>query len=299
MDKNPVFSIIIPTYNRPKQLAICLESFTNLDYPSDRFEVIVVDDGSLKSLDTMVTSFQEKLMLQLIRQDNAGPASARNLGAYRAKGKFLMFIDDDCRAHSNCLNALSTHFDKAPNALLGGHTINELLDNIYSEASQLLLNYLYIYYNTESNPAHFFASNNIALAKDRFHQIGGFDISFPLAAAEDREFCDRWLHKGNKMIYAPEIIVYHAHKLTLSTFCRQHFNYGRGAFCFHKTRIKRTNGRIKIEPITFYLNLLLYPLRQKSSPVGILVSILFLISQLANVCGFFWEKWHLSAKEIK
>ncbi len=44
MDKKPFFSIIIPTYNRPEQLAACLKSLTRLDYPQDCFEVIIVDD---------------------------------------------------------------------------------------------------------------------------------------------------------------------------------------------------------------------------------------------------------------
>lgn len=107
----------------------------------------------------------------------------------------------------------------------------------------------------------------------------------------------RWLHECEKMIYAPEIIVYHNHDLTLPTFFRQHFNYGRGAFWFHKIRIKRTNESIKVEPLKFYIDLLIYPFMQKSSQPGILLLILFVISQVANVAGFFWHQWHQSAKK--
>ncbi len=45
----PEFSIIVPTFNRPTQLAACLTALARLDYPRDRFEVVVVDDGSEKS----------------------------------------------------------------------------------------------------------------------------------------------------------------------------------------------------------------------------------------------------------
>ena len=296
MLKKPFFSIIIPTYARPQELVICLESLIHLGYPPDGFEVIIIDDGSPNPLDDVVSPFQAQLTIQLIRQENSGPASARNLGAHHARGDFLIFIDDDCQIHPNSLNILASYFQVHPEALLGGYTINKLSDNIYSTASQLLLDYLYSYYNSDCDKPSFFTSNNIALSKEKFYQIGGFDTSFPLAAAEDREFCDRWLYKGSKMIYIPEVIVYHSHKLTLRTFCKQHFNYGRGAFCFHKIRAYRSNEQtkeqIKVEPLKFYLNLLRYPFLKKSSQPQILVAILFLMSQVANIAGFFWEKWH-------
>ncbi len=300
MLKKPFFSIIIPTYARPQELLICLESLSHLDYPLGGFEVIIIDDGSPNTLDDVVSPFQARLAIQLVRQENSGPASARNSGAYHARGDFLIFIDDDCQIHPNSLNILATYFHHHPEALLGGYTINELSDNIYSTASQLLLDYLYAYYNSDCDKPSFFTSNNIALARDKFYQIGGFDTSFSLAAAEDREFCDRWLYKGNKMIYIPEVTVYHAHKLTLKTFWKQHFNYGRGAFCFHKVKAYRNNnqstemtkGKIKVEPLKFYLNLLRYPFSKKSNQSQALLIVLFLMSQLANVAGFCWEKWH-------
>lgn len=62
------------------------------------------------------------------------------------------------------------------------------------------------------------------------------------------------------MIYAPEVQVYHAHNLTLSSYWRQQIFYGGGAFCFHQVRAKGADTQIKVEPISFDLNLLKYPL---------------------------------------
>ena len=93
-----------------------------------------------------------------------------------------------------------------------------------------------------------FRANNLALPEDRFRAIGGFDTIFPLAASEDREFCDRWLHHGFQMTYAPEAVVYHARALTFRSFWRQHFKYGRGAFHFHQVRA-RLGGRRWTGPI--------------------------------------------------
>jgi glycosyltransferase involved in cell wall biosynthesis len=79
---------VIPTYHRPQQLAACLQALTRLDYPLDRFEVILVDDGGGISLDDILAPFREVLCMTLLRQPHAGPAGARNVGAANAKGIF-------------------------------------------------------------------------------------------------------------------------------------------------------------------------------------------------------------------
>lgn len=297
MEPQPLFSIVIPTYNRPERLETCLKSLTRLDYPRDRFEVIVVDDGSIKPLDGVVLPFREVLNLQFIRQENAGPAAARNTGAARAKGKFLVFTDDDCQPTPNWLQALENCFEQNPNCLVGGHTVNELADNLYSEASQLLVDYLYAYYNADPKQARFFTSNNFALSTEGFREVGFFDTTFPLAAGEDRELCDRWLHHGYQMVYIPEAQVYHAHKLSLRSFWRQHFNYGRGAFHFHQVRANRNREPIKVEPSTFYTDLLRYPFAAPTKHSGLLLTGLFFVSQMANVAGFFWERSQYQSSE--
>jgi GT2 family glycosyltransferase len=178
--------------------------------------------------------------------------------------------------------------------LIGGKTLNALPHNPYSTASQELIEYLYSYYHTNNiKQASFFASNNFALSKEQFCKLGGFDISLTVAS-EDREFCDRWLAAGYPMIYAPEVNVYHAHDLTLASFWRQHFNYGRGAFNFQQVRTKRKVEPIKIEPSSFYLNLFSYPFSKTIEQPKLLVSSLFFLSQLAGATGFFWERFNQS-----
>lgn len=290
METQPFFSIVIPTYNRSDRLKNCLGAIAQLDYPRDRFEVIVVDDGSQNSMEPVIAPFRSLIHLRLIRQDNAGPAKARNVGAATANGTFLVFTDDDCTPTIDWLTALEARFAQFPNSLVGGYTLNALPENLYSTASQSLIDYLYQYYSPEQNSSTFFASNNFALPTQRFQEIGGFDTSFPLAAGEDREFCDRWSCHGYPMVYAPEAQVYHAHYLTLFKFWRQHFNYGRGAFCFHQVRAHRVGDRIKVEPLPFYFNLLTYPLSQPSKHQALLIAPLLMVSQVANVVGFFWER---------
>ncbi|MGI8995339.1 MAG: glycosyltransferase family 2 protein, partial [Pyrinomonadaceae bacterium] len=295
--RQPFFSIIIPTYSRREQLSACLQSLTRLDYPRDRFEVIVVDDGSETPPIAPVALFQDRLNLTLLTQPHAGPATARNTGAAQAKGDFLVFTDDDCAPAPDWLQTLAARFASAPDHAIGGQTLNALHDNLYSTASQALINYLYAYYNAVPGKAVFFTSNNLALPAGRFRAIGGFDTRFLLAAGEDRELCDRWLNHGYPMTFAPEVVVYHAHALTLRSFGRQHFNYGRSAFHFHRVRARRREAGIKVEPLSFYLNMLRRSLVRGWR--GLWPAVLLAVSQLANAAGFFYERFRSTNQQAE
>jgi len=118
--------------------------------------------------------------------------------------------------------------------------------------------------------------------------MGGFDTSFPLAAAEDREFCDRLRRQGRRLLYVRDAVVAHAHPLTFGGFLRQHFNYGRGAFQFHCIRARRDQAPIQVEPVSFYVDLLRLPLTLKRRTVR-LMGLVFL-SQVANAVGFYFGK---------
>jgi len=287
----PTFSIIVPARNRPETLAKCLDALTSLSYPSNCFEVIVVDDDSSLPLEPVVAPFAVSSNITLLRQPKAGPAAARNFGATKAKGIFLAFTDDDCAPSPDWLNVLADQFAKTPDYMIGGQTVNALIENRCSMASQHLISYLYEYYQKDAARDRFFTSNNLALPAELFRVIKGFDTGFRIAAAEDRELGSRWRYHGFKVLYVRDAIVYHSHALTLSKFSRQHFNYGRGAYSYHQIR-RRRNQRltIKSEPITFYLNLLRYPF-SKSGDIRAFVSMsLLLLSQIVNVFGFFFEK---------
>lgn len=288
--KRPLFSIIVPTYNRPGQLALCLEALSRLDYPRDRFEVIVVDDGSIRPTETVVTLSNKRLDVRLLTQVHAGPASARNTGAAQSEGEWLVFTDDDCAPASNWLQALSGYFDKAPDCAIAGGMVNALPGNPYSTSTQLIIDYLHARYNNNPKKASFLTSSNLAVPARQFRAMRGFDTTFSWASGEDREFCDRWLGHGYRLTYAPEALVYHSHMLTLHTFCRQHFNYGRGAFRFRQVRSCWDFHRSGLEPLSFYLKLLRYPLFHSRNQPALLIATLCMISQMANAVGYLRER---------
>lgn len=290
------FSIVIPTYNRPSQLANCLRSLQALDYPRNLLEVIVVDDGSESNLTPVVDAAiaAGSLDIRLLKQENAGPGAARNTGVAHAKGDYIAFTDDDCMPKPDWLEKIAAHLQRSPTALVGGHTLNALTNNPYSSASQQLIDYLYSYFHKQETSIRFFTSNNMGVSKQTFLAVGGFNAGLRIAS-EDRELCDRWRQSNHPMTYAPEVNIVHAHDLSLRSFWKQHFSYGRGAFYFHTARAQRTEDKIKVEPFSFYLNLLIYPLKQRVNGFQLSLSGLFLLSQMAMVAGFFWEKSRQSA----
>jgi glycosyltransferase involved in cell wall biosynthesis len=295
MYKMPDFSIVIPTYNRREPLETTLKGLVDLAFAPDRFEVIVADDGSARPVDRLLDAYKQKLTIRLFRQTNAGPATARNNGAMQARGQYLAFIDDDCIPAPDWLANLAVNFRATPEAMIGGHTINALSGNPYAAASQSLIDYIYQYNNADPEQARFFTSNNMAVPATGFQRLGGFDTSFPLAAGEDREFCERWRRHGLQMRYAAEVRVYHLHAMTLRSFWQQHFNYGRGAFHVHQRRLNQAQpeagkGLFTPEPLSFYLKLMGYPLAQNRGAGAIQQLGLVGISQLATAAGVWRER---------
>lgn len=277
----PHFSIVVPTYRRPAILARCLEALARLDYPHDRFEAIVVDDGGGE-----IEPPPASMDFALLTQTHAGPATARNTGAARARGEFLAFTDDDCRPDPGWLRAMAARIAGAPDHAIGGRTLNALPDNPYSTATQLLLDYFSGWHASHGASA-FFASNNLVVPAELFRARGGFDASFRRAAGEDREFCHRWGRSGGRFTYAAEAVVRHEHHLGLRSFWRQHFTYGRGALRFH--RMVAAQGPPPRTPPSFYLGLVASPLTSRARRPLVLVMLL-LLAQVATASGY-WREW--------
>lgn len=287
--RDPLFSVIVPTYNRPQRLGACLHALARLAYPRERYEVIVVDDGSETPPRTVAAAYQDQLAVRFIENPHQGPAATRNTGAEHAAGRFLAFTDDDCAPATDWLETLAGRFAPDPDRAIGGRVLNALPQNPYAAASQLLVGYLYTYYNADPERARFLTSNNLALPAERFREVGGFDATIPWPAAEDREFCDRWLHCGLRITYAPEVLIYHAHDLSLREFCGQHLRYGQGAFHYWRARARRGGGGLTVEPLRFYLDLVRHPLRDGKER-AVRSTLLLLLAQVANAAGFLVER---------
>lgn len=290
MRKNsPLISVIVPTYNRPVQLSECLEALTNQDFGRDRFEVIVIDDGSRISVAPVVVRFEKSLHVISYRQANAGPAAARNSGAMKANAKYLAFMDDDCQPAADWLRLLYLKLKGDVYGIVGGTTINGVPKNFYSTASQWIVSSVYAYYNHNKSRARFFATNNMAVAANTFFLLGRFDPSF--RTSEDRDFCDRAIMSGIQMLCEPNAHVRHFHRLTFASYFQIHFDYGKGAYRFYRAHEDRCAADSTIE-IAFYISTLQRMrkwLRRFRTRPAILFSLLIVLWQVANFAGFISE----------
>jgi glycosyltransferase involved in cell wall biosynthesis len=289
------YSIVVPTYQRRDSLARCLKAIAALEFPRGRFELIVVDDGSPAppaDLIASLASLDPTLQARLVCAAHGGPAAARNAGAHIARGRYLVFTDDDCAPHRGWLQAIDHCLAAAsgPSTVIGGQTLNVLADNPYATASQGIVDFLYDYFGERSTPRQFFTSNNLVIPRDGFIAIGGFDDGFHLAAAEDRDLCERWNVAGGELRFAADVVVDHAHALDFTRFNRQHFNYGRGAFDLHRSRASRGSSSLRLEPVRFYFGLITYPMRRTGGWRSVPLSFLHFWSQVAYATGYFYER---------
>ncbi len=281
----PHISVVIPTRDRPEQLARCLHSLSESEQVPGGFEVIVVEDGAGIDLNPFLEPHRERLDITLLARPHGGPGPARNAGAGRAAGKLLAFTDDDMLVDSGWLRALAERAAAEPGAAIGGRTLNAVPGNPYSRVSHWIVERAYRHHNEAPDGPSFFASNNLAVPTDRFRELGGFDPAF--RTSEDRDFCGRWRERGLPMSFAPDAVARHDRELDLPAFWRQQFGYGRGAFVYHRARRARgipVRGGFQG---SFYREVGREAARRlRRDPRE---ALLILLWQLANTAGFLRE----------
>jgi len=116
----PRFSIVIPTFNRSSSVLETLQSCFNQTY--DDFEVILVDDGSTDDTEAVLATIEDPRLL-VVKQQNAGPAAARNHGMRMAKGEYIAFLDSDDSWYPGFLDAAQQAIEAQGEILLYGQII--------------------------------------------------------------------------------------------------------------------------------------------------------------------------------
>lgn len=92
------------------------------------------------------------------------------------------------------------------------------------------------------------------------------------------------------MTFAPDARIRHAHRLSFSSYWRQHWNYGRGAFHYNQARARRGAAPLRPQPPAFYMDLLRYPFAHGRWPRAAVEAALLALSQCANALGYLAEK---------
>jgi mycofactocin system glycosyltransferase len=221
----PQVSIIIPVKDRPVDLRLCLESLAALDYPQERLEIIVVDDGSSDNTPQVACELGARLVHS--GAIGGGPAAARNRGAQAAQGEILAFIDSDCTASAAWLRELLPAFSAPQVAAVGGW-----VDGMHHAAPldryEAVMSSLNLGRRAMSGGAggdtFYLPSCNLLLRRIAFAAAGGFRAE--LHVGEDVDLTWRLRDAGHSIVYLPQGSVCHAHRSRLWPFMQRRFDYG-------------------------------------------------------------------------
>lgn len=215
-----VISVIVPAYNAEATLGDCLAALQAQSLNCDRYEVIVVDDGSTDR----TAEVARRYGVRLIRQSNAGPAAARNRGAQAARGEILLFTDADCEPASDWIERMLAPF-RAPEVSGAKGVYRTRQRELVARFMQLEYEDKYVRMSRQDH-IDFVDTYSAAYRRDVFLANGGFDPLFPTASVEDQEFSFRLARKGYRLVFVPRAIVYHRHDTTPGEYWRRKFGIG-------------------------------------------------------------------------
>src|SRR5512133_1772839 len=112
-------SVIICTYNRVHLLARTLPTVLNQDLPSEKYEIVIVVDGSTDETLAFLRGVRSMVSLRVVEQPNCGLAAARNVGLHAARGKVVLFVDADILCGPSLLSQHLAAHESAPIVAFG------------------------------------------------------------------------------------------------------------------------------------------------------------------------------------
>jgi len=252
----PRFSIIIPVKEINDYVRETVPYIQTLDL--ENWELIIVPNGPDQN------EWESDKRISLFSSGRVGPADKRDQAAKIAKGEILVFLDDDSYPKSDLLSIATTYFDDNSVSAIGGPAITPESDTYWQKVSGAV----FLSKFTGGNPERYipvgmarevddWPSVNFMVRKSDFIEVGGFDS--PYWPGEDTHFCLKLMQKTKKIMYAPELIVWHHRRSGLLRHMKQVGAYGlhRGYFARH---MPKTSMKIKyLLPSFFTLTVLVFP----------------------------------------
>jgi GT2 family glycosyltransferase len=233
-------SIVVPTFNRRSRLQRLLLALEEHWRTGSRFEVIVVDDGATDGTDRMLDMLHVSYPLRGYRQENQGPAAARNRAINAATGDVLLFLDDDVVPVAGMIERHLAIHHRDPLAIVTGPMIDppdaSLAPWLRWEALMLRKQYDAMMTGVYPPTPRQFYTANASLRRAHVLAAGGFDESF--RRAEDVELAYRLAHQGMRFYFEPVAAVLHEPDRGFESWLRVGYEYGR-----QDVRMARQAGR--------------------------------------------------------
>lgn len=212
-------SVIIPAYNAEETIEKCLKALVFQDFPKNKYEIIVVDDGSRDRTKEMVKRFRK---VKLIEQKHKGPAAARNLGVRHSSGEIILFTDADCVPPRDWIRNMIKPFEDE--SVVG-------VSGTYKTLNKKSLIARFAGYEIADRHKRmekmeridFVGTFSAGYRKNIFLKFRGFYTGFPTSSGEDPELSFRIAKRGYKIVFNPKAFVYHNHPDTLLKYLKQKF----------------------------------------------------------------------------
>lgn len=220
------FSFIIPVYNRPDETQELLQSFEALQTQTP-FEIVIVEDGSSISSQSVVLSFKDKLNISYYFKDNSGPGDSRNYGMRKAKGNYFIILDSDCILPPQYLTEVEKSLTENYVDCFGGpDAAHQSFTNLQKAINFSMTSFITtggIRGNKKSLDTFQPRSFNMGISKAAFEASKGFGNIHP---GEDPDLSIRLWNLGFKTKLIPEAFVYHKRRISWKKFYVQVNKFG-------------------------------------------------------------------------
>ena len=246
MEAEPFVSIVIPTTGKVKFIRGLVDSVIKLDYPKDKFELIFIGDKPTKLIEKHSERAVKTGINTVVEYTPVAAGQKRNIGAKKAKGDLIAFTDDDTILREDWIkNSIKHLVENKGYVGVGGPNYTPKEELPFAKAvgrifgSKFLFSFRYTIGHSKAKEIAHNPTCNYIIKKDIVNEIKFHETLWP---GEDAEFDIRVLKAGYKILYAPDVVVWHHRRPRPTAFLKQMFNYG-------KTRAQVT----KMHPSSFDL----------------------------------------------
>ena len=219
MPERPFASVVVPAHNEEARIGACVESLLALDYSRERYEVIVVENGSTDGTARVLERYGNRV--RLLRHPRPSRAEARNAGLEAARGDLVAFVDGDCVADPGWLRAMLEPLEGRDRVVVAGDVlvppeagwVERFADRVHDQRAAVGFNPPYA------------STASCAMATAPLRAAGGFDPRFQLGSDVDLSY--RLHEQGWSFVHQPAAVVFHPGEKSLGDLFRLGVRHGR------------------------------------------------------------------------